>query len=232
MSAVSWLERHTSSACRSGESSSPNAAWIPPCALAELHDCPDPFAAIATLAPARSAETAAARPEAPLPITSTSKGTGSAMGTESNSLRNRRDNAALSELRALSLRRLRDVSDTYLRQGLPDGAKKPLDLRGRGRSRHREIAGPRRRRGRHRRQLRCRDAEVVEPAEPAEGGQLLDLRRGVLGAADCRAEARDRLGRLLAREAERGRHAERVHRSVREAERPAERLCHRVPEAE
>ena len=73
MSAVSWLERQTSSACCSGESSSPNAAWIPPCALAELHDCSEPFVATATRAPARSAETAAARPEAPLPITSTSK---------------------------------------------------------------------------------------------------------------------------------------------------------------
>ena len=62
MSAVSWLERQTSSACCSGESSSPNAAWMPPCALAELHDWSEPFAATATRAPARSAETAAARP--------------------------------------------------------------------------------------------------------------------------------------------------------------------------
>ena len=46
---------------------------MPPCALAELHDCSDPFVARATRAPARWAETAAASPEAPLPITSTSK---------------------------------------------------------------------------------------------------------------------------------------------------------------
>src|SRR5436305_3680943 len=46
---------------------------MPPCAFAELHDCSDPFVASATRAPARSAETAAASPEAPLPITSTSK---------------------------------------------------------------------------------------------------------------------------------------------------------------
>ncbi len=75
-SAVSWLDFQTSSACCSGESSSPNAAWIPPCAFAELQDGSEPFAASATRAPARSAETAAARPEAPLPITSTSKGIG------------------------------------------------------------------------------------------------------------------------------------------------------------
>jgi hypothetical protein len=37
-----------------------------------LHDWSEPFVATATRAPARSAETAAARPEAPLPITSTS----------------------------------------------------------------------------------------------------------------------------------------------------------------
>jgi hypothetical protein len=71
-SAVSWELFQTSSACCSGESSSANAAWIPPCAFAELHDCSDPFVATATRAPARSAETAAASPEAPLPITSTS----------------------------------------------------------------------------------------------------------------------------------------------------------------
>ena len=72
MSAVSCELFHTSWACCSGESSSPSAAWMPPCALAELHDWSDPFVASATRAPARSADTAAARPEAPLPITSTS----------------------------------------------------------------------------------------------------------------------------------------------------------------
>ena len=46
---------------------------MPPCAFAELHDWSEPFVASATRAPARSAETAAASPEAPLPTTSTSK---------------------------------------------------------------------------------------------------------------------------------------------------------------
>src|SRR5436190_15021981 len=77
-SAVSCELRQTSSACCSGESSAPNAAWMPPCAFAELHDCTGPLAASATRAPALPAETAAARPEAPLPITSTSKDMGSA----------------------------------------------------------------------------------------------------------------------------------------------------------
>src|SRR5216117_547917 len=72
-SAVSCEDFQTSSACCSGESSSPNAAWMPPCALAELQDLSAPFVASATRAPARWADTAAARPEAPLPTTSTSK---------------------------------------------------------------------------------------------------------------------------------------------------------------
>src|SRR3990172_2814967 len=62
----------TSCAWISGESSSPNAAWIPPCAFAELHACTVVFVARATRAPARSAAAAAASPEEPLPITSTS----------------------------------------------------------------------------------------------------------------------------------------------------------------
>ena len=73
MSAVSWELLKTSSACCSGESSSPNAAWMPPCAFAELQAWSEPFVAIAARAPARSADTAEASPEAPLPITSTSK---------------------------------------------------------------------------------------------------------------------------------------------------------------
>src|SRR5690348_6171591 len=73
MSAVSCELRQTSAACCAGESSEPTAAWIPPCALAELHDCTEPFVASATRAPLRRADTAAARPEAPLPTTSTSK---------------------------------------------------------------------------------------------------------------------------------------------------------------
>ena len=73
MSAVSCELFQTSAACCSGESSSPNAAWIPPWALAELQDWIDPFVASATRAPAVCADTAAASPEAPLPTTSTSK---------------------------------------------------------------------------------------------------------------------------------------------------------------
>jgi len=47
-------------------------AWMPPCAFAELQDWSVPFAATATRAPARCAETAAESPEAPLPMTRTS----------------------------------------------------------------------------------------------------------------------------------------------------------------
>ena len=72
-SAVSCELRMTSSAWISGESSSPNAAWIPPCAFAELHAWSVVLVASPTAAPACAAETAAARPEAPLPTTSTSK---------------------------------------------------------------------------------------------------------------------------------------------------------------
>src|SRR3954447_12566045 len=72
-SAVSCDDFQTSSACCSGESSSPNAAWMPPCALAELHDSSEPLVATATRAPARSAETAAARAEAARPLTRTSR---------------------------------------------------------------------------------------------------------------------------------------------------------------
>ena len=77
-SAVSWELAQTSAACCSGESSSPNAAWIPPCAFAELHDWSAPFVTTATRAPAASALTAAARPEAPEPTTSTSNVSGRA----------------------------------------------------------------------------------------------------------------------------------------------------------
>jgi len=73
LSAVSCEDFQTSAACCSGESSSPNAAWIPPCAFEELFACSEPFVASPTRAPERWAETAAASPEAPLPITSTSK---------------------------------------------------------------------------------------------------------------------------------------------------------------
>ena len=70
---MSCEERITSSAWRSGESSAPKDAWMPPCAFEELFACSEPFVASPTRAPARSAATAAASPEAPLPTTSTSK---------------------------------------------------------------------------------------------------------------------------------------------------------------
>ena len=73
MSALSCELLKMSAACCSGESSSPNDAWIPPCALAELQAWIEPFVARPTRAPECSAETAAASPEAPLPTTSTSK---------------------------------------------------------------------------------------------------------------------------------------------------------------
>ena len=49
--AVSCELRITSSAWIAGESSSPNAAWIPPWALAELHACSVVFVATPTRAP-------------------------------------------------------------------------------------------------------------------------------------------------------------------------------------
>src|ERR1700704_4889256 len=73
LSAVSCEEVQMSTPCCSGESSAPKEAWMPPWALEEFFACSEPFVASATRAPARSAETAAASPEAPLPITSTSK---------------------------------------------------------------------------------------------------------------------------------------------------------------
>jgi hypothetical protein len=45
---------------------------MPPCAFAELHAWIEPFVARPTRAPAPSAETAAASPDAPEPTTSTS----------------------------------------------------------------------------------------------------------------------------------------------------------------
>jgi len=53
---------------------------MPPCAFAELHDWSAPFVTRPTRAPAFSAETAAASPEAPLPTTSTSNESRSATG--------------------------------------------------------------------------------------------------------------------------------------------------------
>ena len=53
MSAVSWELFQMSSAWISGESSSPNEAWMPPCAFAELQDWSEPLVATATRAPER-----------------------------------------------------------------------------------------------------------------------------------------------------------------------------------
>src|SRR6476646_1941478 len=61
-----------SDACWSGESSSPTAAWIPPWALAVLHDAFEPFVTCRTSAPERRAAQAAERPAPPAPTTSTS----------------------------------------------------------------------------------------------------------------------------------------------------------------
>ena len=85
--AVSCELFQTSAAWISGESSSPKAAWMPPCAFAELQDWIEPLVASATRAPACSAETAAASPEAPLPITSTSNFMGAAMCGDTTTLR-------------------------------------------------------------------------------------------------------------------------------------------------
>src|SRR6058998_395098 len=97
MSALSCDERQTSSACCPGESSGPKEAWMPPCAFDELFACREPLVASATVAPERSADTPAASPEAPLPITSTSND-GTAVATRRLYLR-------LVELMHCSLRR-------------------------------------------------------------------------------------------------------------------------------
>ena len=62
MSAVSWELFQTSSAWISGESSSPNEAWMPPWAFAELHDWSEPLVATATRAPERSADDRSGEP--------------------------------------------------------------------------------------------------------------------------------------------------------------------------
>ena len=71
-SAVSCDEATMSDACWSGESSSPTAAWIPPWALAVLHDAFEPFVTCRTSAPERRPDQAAERPAPPAPTTSTS----------------------------------------------------------------------------------------------------------------------------------------------------------------
>src|SRR5262245_20847284 len=142
---------------------------MPPCALAELHDWSDPLAATATRAPARSAETAADRPDAPLPTTSTSKPAGS-----------------------LTLRTLADIPNPCDNQGLSvDLVKKRLDLGGCRRARVRLVAGARCGCSRDVSKLVLGHAEVAQPAEAAEPGELLDFRRRVVRRPDRRAEALD-----------------------------------------
>src|SRR3954454_24903048 len=142
-SAVSCDERHTSSACCSGESSGANGAWMPPCAFDELFGCSDPLVATATRAPTRAAETAAASPEAPLPITSTSKGTATVMEPTLPNSPNATHQAGLS----------------------PDRRQELLDLACRRRSRVALVALAGRRHLGHCTQALRRHAEVSEALE-------------------------------------------------------------------
>src|SRR5450432_2743388 len=121
---------------------------MPPCALAELLACSEPLVASATRAPARSAETAAARPEAPLPITSTSK-----------------ESAA----RTPRLYLISRITYVYPRAPLsgrsPDRGEQGFDLLGRGRPRVRLIAGAPGRRGGNLRQILFGHAEIAQTLE-------------------------------------------------------------------
>src|SRR5437899_2370108 len=119
-----------SAACCSGESSSPNEAWMPPCAFEELFACSEPLVASATRAPERWAETAAASPEAPLPTTSTSKCWASPATAR------------------LYLRLAKFIHCSQRRWGnapffcsLPDGPKEREDLVGRGGARVCQVPG-------------------------------------------------------------------------------------------
>src|SRR5205085_7367549 len=78
------------------------------------------------------------------------------------------------------------------------------------------------------RQVVTWDAEVAQPLEAAQAGELARALDRV--AADRAAEAVDRLGDELPVEAERGGQAERVHRAVRDPVGAADRLGHRVRE--
>src|SRR5262245_22287858 len=79
---------------------------MPPCAFAELHDCTASLATSPTRAPARSADTAAARPEAPLPTTSTSNASGAATRRLYHRTANYRHKGDLSRDLTLDMRRL------------------------------------------------------------------------------------------------------------------------------
>src|SRR5947207_15692194 len=151
-SAVSWEDFQTSSACCSGESSSPNAAWIPPCALAELQDWSAPFVASPTRAPLRAAETAAASPEAPLPITSTSN--------ERSATTHRCYHGKAN------------VPDYCCLFKSPDRSKQRFDLGRRRGTRVRLVSRALCGCLGDRRQLALRHSEVTEPLEAAETGAL------------------------------------------------------------
>src|SRR5207253_3047842 len=134
---------------------------MPPCAFDELFACSEPFVATATHAPARSAETAAARPEAPLPITSTSKGTGAVTPATVPPWPNPTHEERLS----------------------PDRVEKLLDLVRRCRLRVPLVPGAAGRHLGHAAQAVLRHAEVAEPLEPAEPRQLRGLRRWIVRRA-------------------------------------------------
>src|SRR4051794_38177082 len=145
---------------------------MPPWALDELFAWRLPFVARATRAPARSAETAAASPEAPLPITSTSKGTAAVMEPTLPNSPNATHQARLS----------------------PDRRQELLDLACGRRSRVALVALPGRRHLGYGAQPVLGHAEVPEALEAAEASQLLHLPRRIAGRADRRAEALHRLG--------------------------------------
>src|SRR4051812_12814686 len=149
---------------------------MPPCAFEELFACSEPFVATATRAPARSAETAAARPEAPLPITSTSKESVSGTPSTLPNSPNANHENHLSE----------------------DAPEELLELGRRGRPRVPFVAhAP----GRHlgdRGQVALGHAEVSEALEAAEARELLDGVR-----LDRAPERADRVRHDLLVEAER-----------------------------
>ena len=101
----------------------------------------------------------------------------------------------------------------------------------RGRPRVRLGPRPLGRRGGDDRQLRLRDAELTEALEAREAGELLHLPRRVV-APDRLAEACDLGGGDRLVEAQRRRQADRVEGAVRDPVAAAERLRHRVAEAE
>ena len=78
-------------------------------------------------------------------------------------------------------------------------------------------------------QLVLGDAEIAQPLEAAEPGELLGARDRIVRAHRL-AEALDRLRGDRLVEAQRGRKAERVRRAVRDPVAAAERLRHRVGE--